>query len=700
MTNSKTTKKALLSSALALTMCVAMLIATTFAWFTDTASTSVNKIQAGTLKLKLEKATAWNTQSGNPTTWANANGGTLSFLQTDADGNVKESDAILWEPGCTYKLPELRISNEGNLALKYKIIISGIKGNAKLNDVITWTINNSDDESDATALAKTEYELKGKTTTPAAVEGGEATTNVDYDILTISGTMNKNAGNEYQGLSIDGIGITVIATQLASEFDSNNNTYDELAQYPVVAVSQVAVDKTNATTTAETTIESAQTVSDDNATPIATAKIPVGARTTSQGGADSTQLKLTINKAAVPANFTYNDAENDAATLEVKMEGLATDNTELITVAMYVGTGLKNFKLYHHDIAMIEAITINGVNDDQKYFYNSESGFVTMATKSFSPFTYTCKKDSWKDHAAADYATAVDTTKKIVTIASAEELALFAKNTGNYEGYTVNITQNIDLGAYLWEPMTVSDITIDGKSHTISNMLVRSCVDPSRYGAGFIGSTSGIAVKNLAFDGADVDFAEYIISNRAWLHCGNQGAVVVGRTYGSATFENVSVTNSTVYGYGKIGCLLGYAERSPVTFKSCVSKDNTLYGAYNIGGLAGHIQRINGVDRTTVEDCTVENITVDYNRYFNGENMGPETYIDLDDATATFKSNDMTNGEDKTRNVSGKYWYGYEVYYYGAYADYYVSYGNSAYDATVANYDNLKLANSEYCVNK
>ena len=49
MTSSKSTKRALLTSVLALLMCVAMLIGTTFAWFTDTASTAVNKIQAGNL---------------------------------------------------------------------------------------------------------------------------------------------------------------------------------------------------------------------------------------------------------------------------------------------------------------------------------------------------------------------------------------------------------------------------------------------------------------------------------------------------------------------------------------------------------------------------------------------------------------------------------------------------------------------------
>ena len=57
MTSSKSTKRALISSALAILMCVAMLIGTTFAWFTDTASTGVNKIQAGNLDVKLMYST-------------------------------------------------------------------------------------------------------------------------------------------------------------------------------------------------------------------------------------------------------------------------------------------------------------------------------------------------------------------------------------------------------------------------------------------------------------------------------------------------------------------------------------------------------------------------------------------------------------------------------------------------------------------
>ena len=54
MESSKSTKRALLTSALALLLCVTMLVGATFAWFTDTASTGVNKIQAGNLDIKVE----------------------------------------------------------------------------------------------------------------------------------------------------------------------------------------------------------------------------------------------------------------------------------------------------------------------------------------------------------------------------------------------------------------------------------------------------------------------------------------------------------------------------------------------------------------------------------------------------------------------------------------------------------------------
>ena len=206
MTSSKSTKRALISSALALLMCVAMLIGTTFAWFTDTASTGVNKIQAGNLDVDLEMST-------DGTTWESAEGKTLTFKTKDN----RAADQILWEPGCTYELPQLRVVNKGNLALKYKIQITGIQGDAKLNEVIDWTINDA-------AIDLTEGHL-------TAGQTGTA--------FTIKGHMQDTAGNDYQNLTIDGIGITVYATQDTVENDSFDNQYDKDAGYPVASAAEM-----------------------------------------------------------------------------------------------------------------------------------------------------------------------------------------------------------------------------------------------------------------------------------------------------------------------------------------------------------------------------------------------------------------------------------------------------------------------------
>ena len=214
MTSSKSTKRALISSTLALLMCVAMLIGTTFAWFTDTASTAVNKIQAGNLDVDLEMST-------DGTNWESAEGKTLTFKTKDN----RAADQILWEPGCTYELPQLRVVNKGNLALKYKIQITGIQGDAKLNEVIDWTINDA-------AIDLTEGHL-------TAGQTGTA--------FTIKGHMQDAASNDYQNLAIDGIGITVYATQDTVENDSFDNQYDKDAEYPIVAMDTLQELINNAT---------------------------------------------------------------------------------------------------------------------------------------------------------------------------------------------------------------------------------------------------------------------------------------------------------------------------------------------------------------------------------------------------------------------------------------------------------------------
>ena len=212
MNNRKQTKRALLTSVMALVMCVVMLVGTTFAWFTDTASTNVNTIKAGKLKVLLMD------EDGN-----DLEGKTLNFLQMDENSEVKPNDNILWEPGATYQLPKMQIKNDGDLALKYKIDVSGAKvadgapaKSLDLLNVLEWTYTVGGNDY---ALNSDKSLGVGKT-----------------DTLVIKAHMKETANNDYQGMAIDGIAITVYATQDTVEYDSTTKDYDKDAQYSDVDV--------------------------------------------------------------------------------------------------------------------------------------------------------------------------------------------------------------------------------------------------------------------------------------------------------------------------------------------------------------------------------------------------------------------------------------------------------------------------------
>ena len=216
--NQKATKRALLTSVMALVMCVVMLVGTTFAWFTDTASTGVNKIVAGNLDVDIvnEAGTESIQNSG------------LKFVSVD---NVTKGEAILWEPNCTYLTEGFQIKNAGNLALKWKVEInkdevtngmvdSEIAPSKSLLEVIDFSI------VDADGNAVSIDEFTGHIL-PADNGGNTGLSGV----YKIKAHMDANAGNDYQNLTLDGITITVYATQDTVENDSFNNQYDKYAQY-------------------------------------------------------------------------------------------------------------------------------------------------------------------------------------------------------------------------------------------------------------------------------------------------------------------------------------------------------------------------------------------------------------------------------------------------------------------------------------
>ena len=202
----KSKKSALLMSFTSLLLCFAMLAGSTFAWFTDTATTGVNKIQSGTLKVDIQNK-AGESLRGKTLRWV-------------VNGQISENN-VLWEPNCTYELESFKIVNQGNLALKYQITINGITGDAKLLEAIEFTAKIGDDKI---ALDQLSGAILPK---DAAVKDATKEVVKETKLITISGHMKEKAGNEYQGLSIDGIGITVVATQYTYEYDSKDNLYDK-----------------------------------------------------------------------------------------------------------------------------------------------------------------------------------------------------------------------------------------------------------------------------------------------------------------------------------------------------------------------------------------------------------------------------------------------------------------------------------------
>ena len=355
MTN-KSTKRALISSALAILMCAAMLIGTTFAWFTDTASTGVNKIQAGNLDIELQ-------MKDNDGKWVTAEGKTLSFL---VNGKIPaEETQILWEPGCTYALPELRIVNNGNLALKYKVVVSGFQGSAKLNKVINWTMK----LDGADFIMGSEHSLAAKNNDT-----------VDFDIFTISGTMDKNAGNEYQNESIDGISINVYATQDTVENDSFDNQYDKDAD----GTPQFDTWYDNVATTVTVAADGDTVVKDREIEPTIQATIPAGSTTESK-------LTLIKNKAETPSYITV-VAGTKALTAEVKLidqngNKVNAKNGKFFTVSITIGKNLNVVGFYHNEMALTKVADVNSLTANDRYCYDGTTGYVTFTTDDFSHFT-------------------------------------------------------------------------------------------------------------------------------------------------------------------------------------------------------------------------------------------------------------------------------------------------------------------------
>ena len=222
--NQKATKRALLTSVMALVMCVVMLVGTTFAWFTDTASTAVNKIQAGNLDIEL--------LMHNGSDYVNISKEKKPIFSNGTSAVAQNNNLnTLWEPGKT-QVAYLAIKNEGNLALKYKVAlnVTNPADGKDLYKVMQYAIVPDAQPSNAPTAWTTgkpvdvgQQPVSGEVSLPVSA--------THYFALLVH--MDELAGNNYQNGKVE-FDLTVYATQDTVESDSFGKDYDENATYPVV----------------------------------------------------------------------------------------------------------------------------------------------------------------------------------------------------------------------------------------------------------------------------------------------------------------------------------------------------------------------------------------------------------------------------------------------------------------------------------
>lgn len=350
MMNSKTTKRALLSSVIALLVCFAMLLGTTFAWFTDTAKSTDNVIKSGKLDIELYQ---WN--------------GAVTDDRANAVPMGSESPAVFpsdikWEPGYTHVV-YLSIKNLGDLSLKYKVALEVTEvSNKSLLDVMSYAVSPDAQFGSVTSWAGNGTYLQGTYTEDAKAQDVELKPG-DEHFFALSVHMDEDAGNEYMNQSVT-FDVIVLAAQLADEIDGlGTNNYDRDASYAYTGK---------------------VTISDDITAymiPVTDGQYKVGSVSfTSNAVADGAdEVKVSIKKTEYDtSNITVQGGETyeNLATksFDVKVEGINGTTPVKVQVRIEPGFDPDTVKLFHYDTEI-------------PCTYDPNTGYVTFESATFSPFT-------------------------------------------------------------------------------------------------------------------------------------------------------------------------------------------------------------------------------------------------------------------------------------------------------------------------
>ena len=564
MTKRKTTKTSIVTSATALLLCFAMLLGTTFAWFTDSVTSAGNIIQTGTLDVEMYWAEG--TEDPSTVTWQDASQGAIFNYNN-------------WEPGYV-EVRHIKIENKGSLALTYKLSIIANGEVSDLSDVIdVYYLDPAAQIAERDQLnANNKLGTLTEVLANLAETGTGSLAKGEADTITLALKMQETAGNEYQekALCDGGFSVQLLATQAVGEFDSFGDDYDDNAAadfFPGFQGGSAGV--------AVTTDDQGVTVGESaiNAGDVS-AVIPEGVKLAD--GANSLQLAVTLKNSS-DANIQLSEAEK-LGTLDVHIEGVAEGNTTpmLVTLKGYLTTGINTgaLRLYHVEngatVAMTQVAT--PVNHNE-FSYDPATGDVTLALASFSEVAVVADTNNPWNGEALNYLW-YDANATELTIYNADQLAGFAaivdgKAEGiaqdSFNGKIVKLGNNIYLSGKLFDPIGWGYVnashnrdgvagkvfmgTFDGNGKTIFDLyqsgwdLEEKTGTDYTYtncGFGLFAAASNAIFKNLTINGAYVR-----------VECVEAG-VLVGLSQNSCTYENINIYNAKIANYQRpAGGLIG-----------------------------------------------------------------------------------------------------------------------------------------------
>ena len=659
----KNSKKAFFSSIVVLMLCITMFIGATFAWFTDFVASYKNIIKAGNLDVEmywtddLDSGTWYNVEDDAHNTIFNydkwepgytevryikiVNAGSLAF-------NYQLALTPMGEVGKLAEVINVFYANDG-VKVEDREDLSNMNSIGLLKNVM-----------DGGATAKGTL-LTKKQQSPLHKSGEE--------IITIAMNMITTAGNEYQNESVgDGFTITALATQCPYEEDSFGNDYDSNAKYPAIIAPgkvSVAVSPENGVIPAGGVTLSGEGLS---------ATVPAGVAvvdgtdrmtlTVKPLEHTTTDITTVNNEILIPVDVHVSGvADNNTVPIIINLGEI---------MPQYLNMG--NYTLFHVEDGVNNAMTYIEWDEEltahNQFKYDPLTGEVVVAMASFSEVAVLADTDNaWNGTVATAFAGGKGTEADPYVIANADQLAYMGDrvsndnadygsahyqlaadvNIGNRDNYSENgvvfypigynkvggeiATAALDdsLDEIYFEPISYSapgnkdgDVAMtmannswytyggsfkgvfDGMGHKVSGIYQNTWAMKGNYAGnyynaamGLFGYVNGGTVKNLTID------SFYSEGEFAPTGC------VTAYAGGSATFENIAITNShpQTYNTGVAG-IVGWdnGNSSNFTFKNITVDDtntmSALWGSWDVAA-SGILGCLKNGSKANFENCNV-----------------------------------------------------------------------------------------------